>query len=307
MDRGRQGGLLEGLREALGRLFAPPRTVDLAMALTAEVGGDAGAFTVERVDDAACGFEARVAELEVPQPGASSEPGAILAPDETTVASDDAGAVLTIARVSEAAVVPGSHVESEPLSILPVALPTSHTHLDELRRPVVASERARLPARATTAAAGLDAAARARSLPVPASKCGSEGGPVRRCATSSRAVRVPGAKARSEPRLDIASEVPLSRRPQSGVSVEQRLAAIRAVVRRSGVPPRSLEVMGLFGPVPAIEPARVRLGPDGTWVRLWYPVGARCGASSLFAVARSTDDGSLHAALLSDAVAREND
>jgi hypothetical protein len=230
----------------------------------------------------------------------------MLTADGGDVASDDAGAIVTAPRISDAAVALEQAVQSEPLPILPVSLPTSHAHLEGLRRPPVIPESVRLPGQVATASSDSGASARARTTPIPTSRAKSEGGPVRRFAAKSRAMRVPGASAQSEPGLDVVGQAPITRRPLPAVAVEQRLAAIRAIVRRSGVAPRSLELVGVYGPVPALEPERVGLAPDGRWVRLWYPVGARCGASSLFAVARSTADGSLHAALLPDGMTREN-
>ncbi len=118
-------------------------------------------------------------------------------------------------------------------------------------------------------------------------------------AIASTRAPLPRSNARSA-RVDrIACGLPLTRSAVvGGVTPTLLTQAMRALVSRTGLPPRSLRLLGVFAPVPLAPISRLEVQSDGKQVRLWYPEGARAPAAARLAVARGLDDQRVYAAVL---------
>lgn len=96
-----------------------------------------------------------------------------------------------------------------------------------------------------------------------------------------------------------AAEAPLVRRGMgSRMTGRSAIAAMRALVSATGLPPAALELVGVFDRVPALPPRKLTVDSDGKRVRLWYPVGARSAGSGRIAVARVRASGRIHATVV---------
>jgi hypothetical protein len=96
-----------------------------------------------------------------------------------------------------------------------------------------------------------------------------------------------------------AAEAPLVRRGAGArMSGRSAVAAMRALVSATGLPPAALELVGVFDRVPVVPPRRLTVDSGGKRVRLWYPVGARSAGSGRIAVARVRESGQIRATVV---------
>jgi hypothetical protein len=96
-----------------------------------------------------------------------------------------------------------------------------------------------------------------------------------------------------------AAEAPLVRRGLGArLTGRAAIAAMRALVSATGLPPAAFELVGVFDRVPVVQPRKLTVDSDGKRVRLWYPVGARSDGSGRVAVARVRESGQIHATVV---------
>jgi len=121
--------------------------------------------------------------------------------------------------------------------------------------------------------------------------------PDTRVATTSAPLPRLGSRSKRSDRT--ISLTPLTRGSvRGGVTPTVLTQAMRALVSRTGLPPRSLRLLGVFGGVPLAPISRLEVERGGKRVRLWYSEGARAPGAARLAVARGLDAQRVYAAVL---------